>query len=94
MDIGSYNTGMEWETTPEARVASTSGTYAKRVSKDVIEARRSKGLCLRCGNSGHRIRDCTFLPPTRPEVKVFTARAGEISLNRSQKSGISASRAR
>jgi len=52
---------MDWETAPEVRVASTSGTYAKRVSKDVIEARKEKGLYLRCGNTSHRIRNYTYL---------------------------------
>ena len=43
------------------RVASASGTHAKRVSKDVIKARKEKGLYLRCGNAGHRIRNYTYL---------------------------------
>jgi len=52
---------MDWETAPEVHIASTSRTYAKRVSKDVIKARKEKGLCLRYGNTGHRIRNCTYL---------------------------------
>ena len=43
------------------RVASVSGTYAKRVSKDVIKARKEKGLYLRYGNTSHRIRNYTYL---------------------------------
>jgi len=61
MDIGSYNMTMNWETALEVRVASASGTYAKRVSKDVIKARKEKGLYLRYRNTGHRIRNCTYL---------------------------------
>ena len=53
MDIGSYDTTMDWETAPEVRVASASETYAKRVSKDMIKARKEKGLYLRYGNTGH-----------------------------------------
>jgi adenine-specific DNA methylase len=69
--------------------------HAKRVSKDVVEARKSKGLCLRCGNAGYRIRECTYLPPTRPEVRVFAARSnGSIGLNRSHKTRVTASRVR
>ena len=75
IDIRSYDTGIEWETASEARVASTSRTYAKRVSKDVIEARRSKGLCLRYSDPSYRIRECTFLPPARPGDRVYGARA-------------------
>ena len=61
MDIGSYDTTMDWETALEVRIASVSGTYIKRVSKDVIKARKEKGLCLRYSNTGHRIRNCTYL---------------------------------
>ena len=49
----SYDTGMEWETAPEVRVASASRTYVKRVSKDMIKARKEKGLYLRYGNTSH-----------------------------------------
>lgn len=61
--------GMDWEVAPEVRVAAlgaeSKGLRAKRVSKDVLEARRANGLCLRCGNTGHRIRDCSYLPPVK-----------------------------
>jgi hypothetical protein len=60
-DTSSYDTRMEWETALEVRVASVSRTYAKRVSKDVIKARKEKGLCLRYGNTSHRIRNYTYL---------------------------------
>jgi len=72
---------MDWETAPEVRVASVSRTYAKRVSKDVIKARKEKGLCLRYGNAGHRIRNYTYLALVRLEadsgshiVKISTSR--------------------
>jgi len=58
---------MDWETAPEIRLATLgveSGSLrAKRVSKDVLDARKAQGLCLRCGNKGHRIADCEYLPP-------------------------------
>lgn len=59
----SYSVGMEWETAPEVRIASSGIHRAKRVSREVFEARKAKGLCLRCGQDGHRIRDCVYLPP-------------------------------
>ena len=97
-DTGPYDIGMDWETAPEVRVASNgaSGTHAKRVSKDVIEARKAKGLCLRCGNAGHRIRECTYLPPVGMEVSVFAARPdGSIGLNSgSRETRVNASRIR
>ena len=84
-DASSYDTGIEWETAPEVRIASTSRTYAKRVSKDVIKARKEKGLCLRYSNAGHRIRNCTYLALIGLESH---------STSRSHTSRISASRAR
>ena len=84
---------MDWETAPEVHVASigASRTHAKRVSRDVVEARKSKGLCLRCGNAGHRIRECTYLPPTGLEVRVSTARSDS---NFGQYTGVRAARVR
>jgi hypothetical protein len=38
-----------------------SRTYVKQVSKDVIKARKEKGLCLRYGNTSYRIRNYTYL---------------------------------
>jgi hypothetical protein len=43
------------------RVASVSRTYAKRVLKDVLEARKEKGLYLRYSNTSYRIRNYTYL---------------------------------
>ena len=40
--------------------------YAKWVTTEAMEYRRSNQLCLRCGNSGHRAKDCRFLPARRP----------------------------
>jgi hypothetical protein len=53
MDIGSYNMTMDWETAPEVRVASMSGTYIKQVLKDVVKARKKKGLYLYYSNTSH-----------------------------------------
>jgi len=72
---------MEWETAPEVRVASASGTYAKRVSKDVIKARKEKGLCLRYGNTSHRIRNYTYLALVRLEAN-SGSRIAKISASR------------
>ncbi|KAI0991549.1 hypothetical protein K3495_g16638 [Podosphaera aphanis] len=46
---------------------------AKWVSPKEIERRKAEGLCLRCGNSGHRIARCRFLPPERPGTAVSKA---------------------
>lgn len=36
------------------------------VDKSVLDARQKNGQCFRCGDSGHRVRDCPHLPATRP----------------------------
>lgn len=71
----SHGGGMEWETTPEIRLATSStGTAAKWVSKETIQARKKQGLCIRCGLPGHRIPDCEYLPPK--ELRVAAVRVG------------------
>ena len=40
--------------------------HAKWVSLKAMAYRRDNGLCLRCGNKGHRIKECQFLAPIRP----------------------------
>jgi hypothetical protein len=66
---------MEWEPTSSARPATArpttvkSGARAKWVAKEELDRRRSAGLCLRCGASGHRIKECPYQPARRPEAK-------------------------
>jgi hypothetical protein len=66
-------------------MASMSGTHAKRVSKDVIKARKEKGLCLYYGNTSYRIRNYMYLVLIRLE---------SYSTSRSRTLKISASRVR
>jgi len=80
-DIGSYDTTIDWETAPEVRIASMSRTHIKRVSKDVIKARKEKGLYLRYSNTSHRIRNCTYLVPVRLEAD-SRSRMAKISTSR------------
>lgn len=39
---------------------------AKWVTQEAIAYRRNNQLCLRCGNAGHIVKDCRFLPAKRP----------------------------
>jgi hypothetical protein len=48
-------------------MASISRIYTKRVLKDVIKARKEKGLYLRYSNTSHRIRNYTYLVLIRLE---------------------------
>lgn len=61
---------MDWEATRPLRTnrsaTETSGRRAKWVSQETLAYRMEKNLCLRCGNQGHRVRDCKFLPAQRP----------------------------
>ncbi|KAI0994388.1 hypothetical protein K3495_g13794, partial [Podosphaera aphanis] len=45
-------------------------TRAAWVSKQELDHRRATGACVRCGKKGHRISNCRFLPPQRPEAAV------------------------
>ncbi|KAF6792353.1 pol-like protein [Colletotrichum musicola] len=61
---------MDWEPSRSVRsnrVSSrTNGRRATWVSKETLDYRREKDLCLRCGNQGHNLKDCSFLPARRP----------------------------
>jgi hypothetical protein len=63
---------MDWESTP-IRAAAASTRRAKWVSQEERDNRRQTGRCIRCGASGHIIRDCPYGPPQRP-VQTATAR--------------------
>ncbi|WP_423778729.1 hypothetical protein [Escherichia coli] len=41
---------------------------AKWVSEATRQARRENGQCIRCGDSGHFISRCPYLPPRRPQT--------------------------
>lgn len=61
---------MDWEPTKTIRTNRTTteanGRRATWVSPETIAYRREKKLCLRCGNQGHMLKDCKFLPAQRP----------------------------
>lgn len=57
---------MDWEPS-SSRAQKPNGKRAKWVSKAELVKRRQKGNCLRCGATGHRVRDCPFLPPQPPQ---------------------------
>ena len=61
--------GMDWEPTPAISAASARTKRAIWVTQKVIDARREKGCCYRCGEDGHIVRDCKFLPAVRPSVQ-------------------------
>jgi hypothetical protein len=59
---------MDWEPS-SSRAQKPNGKRAKWVSKAELGKRRQNGNCLRCGATGHRVRDCPFLPPQPPQPK-------------------------
>ena len=61
---------MDWEPTRSSNTTAGSRKRAKWVSKETLDFRMQKNLCLRCGRPGHRAADCSFLPPIRPTTKV------------------------
>ena len=53
---------------------------AEWVTPEVLEHRRTKELCLRCGNKDHRARNCKFAKAIRPtQVNATSARVNERS---------------
>lgn len=56
---------------------------AKWVTPKEIQRRKTEGLCIRCGNLGHRIAKCHFLPPERPGTAVSNASIDSNRENRS-----------
>ena len=59
---------IDWSATTNVAAATTVTTNrrAKWVSQEVINERRAKGACFRCGIAGHKVGNCSFLPPKRP----------------------------
>ena len=60
---------MDWSLTTNVDASATTATTKRRakwVSQEVINERRAKGACFRCGMAGHRVGNCSFLPLKRP----------------------------
>jgi hypothetical protein len=79
---------MDWQ--PSAARSSapninTTNKRAKHVSEEEIESRKRTGRCLRCGAHGHRIRECPYLPPVRPTLKVAEAEVAGPQLDDDEK---------
>lgn len=64
------NDQMEWEPIQTASLKTDSKKRATWVSKEVLSFRRSKNLCMRCGNKGHISPSCSFLPALKPKFQV------------------------
>lgn len=62
---------MDWEPSKSVNVSNLGAKMMKRatwVTKDILEQRREKGVCVRCGHKGHRSPKCNFLPPLKPKI--------------------------
>jgi len=57
---------MDWAPTP-IQVAMARTKRAQWVEKDVLKKRQEEERCLRCGEEGHFISDCTLLPAVPPK---------------------------
>ena len=64
--------GMDWEPTPKVSSGSVPNTSrddrprAKWVTKEVLDQRRTRQECLRCGQNDHFIGKCRLAPASRP----------------------------
>ena len=60
---------MDWSPTTNVAASATTATTTRRakwVSQKVIDERRAKGACFRCGMAGHKVGNCSFFPLRRP----------------------------
>ena len=60
---------MDWLPTTNVAVSVTTATTKRKtkwVSQKVIDERKVKGACFRCGMAGHKVGNCSFFPPKRP----------------------------
>lgn len=68
---------MDWERTT-TQIAATHAEEPRWASPEEIERRRRERLCLRCGKSGHMVRDCrTKLIQQEKKVRAAPARKKE-----------------
>jgi hypothetical protein len=51
---------------PVINSSTARGPRARWVSREELDARKRQGCCLRCGNTGHRIRQCPYAPAAQP----------------------------
>ena len=73
---------MDWTASVRSQLNPASDKpKATWVSRIEIEARKAKGLCIRCGQPGHHISTCPYNPPIRPvKVAERTAPPPEVML--------------
>ena len=59
---------MGWSPTTNLTAVTTATTNrrARWVFQEVIDERRAKGACFRCGMAGHKVGNCSFFPLRRP----------------------------
>ena len=63
------NNNMDWEPTPAKKAQVKKERRAKWVSPEVVDERFEKGLCIRCGASGHLQRGCPYKKAIRPSAR-------------------------
>ncbi|KAI0993648.1 hypothetical protein K3495_g14537 [Podosphaera aphanis] len=69
------NDTMDWEPIKSPSIQRLNVGKGKRatwVSKEILDYRRQKKLCVRCGNKGHSAKGCRLLPPLSPSTKINT----------------------
>jgi len=66
---------MDWEPTRTTGAAAAQRRRATWVSREVIEKRMRDKTCIRCGGN-HFVRECSFLPPTRPDSQTLSRTNG------------------
>ena len=60
---------MDWSPTTNVAASVTTATTEQKtkwVSQKVIDGRKAKRTCFRCGMAGHKVGNCSLLPLRRP----------------------------
>lgn len=71
---GEVNDVMDWEPSTGASAARSKRQEPRWASDDEIDRRRREGLCLRCGEEGHRVRQCRTKLTATKEVRTKPTR--------------------
>ncbi|OJD23762.1 hypothetical protein ACJ73_04880 [Blastomyces percursus] len=72
---------MDWTSAPITAINGGGQRRAKWVSKDILDQRRQRRLCYRCGASGHMVGNCPYGPAQRAQIPTRVAPVLEPNMN-------------
>ncbi|OJD09494.1 hypothetical protein ACJ73_10270 [Blastomyces percursus] len=75
------NDEMDWTSAPITAINGGGQRRAKWVSKGILDQRRQRRLCYRCGASGHMVGNCPYGPAQRAQSPKRAAPVLEPNMN-------------